>query len=185
VANSTIEALFDSLSEQRPDKLPPVHLWHPDRSAEIDIRIAADGTWYHEGRPIRRHEIVRLFSTILRRDDDGIVLVTPAERLMIEVEIAPFMVIDMAHQGEGANLQLAFVTNMDEVVPADADHRLMLDDSSGEVTPLLDIRDGLQGLLTRPLYYRLIDLALVHGEVIDDYLWITSCGEQFNLGATQ
>ncbi|MDA1074444.1 MAG: DUF1285 domain-containing protein [Proteobacteria bacterium] len=178
----SIQTLFDSLSAQVCASRPPVHLWHPQRNGSIDIRIAADGNWFHEGVLIKRPEIVRLFSTILRKDDDGIVLVTPAERLLITVEDTPFVVVDMEHRGSASELELLFVTNVQELVVASQTNRLHIDGSPDQPKPVLDVRDGLTGRLIRPLYYRLVDLALRIGQQNNGRLTITSRGERFDLG---
>ncbi len=98
-------------------KLPPVEKWHPAHCGDIDIRIARDGTWFHEGSPIGRHELVRLFSTILRKDPDGFHLVTPGEKMRIVVEDAPFLAVLLRVEGEGEGQKLIFTTNVgDETV---------------------------------------------------------------------
>ena len=98
--------------------LPPVHLWNPANCGEIDIRIRPDGTWLHEGTPIGRPALVRLFSTVLRKDEDEIWLVTPAEKLKIRVDDAPFVAIGL----EAADDELRFVTNVGDVVTAGPEH---------------------------------------------------------------
>ena len=152
--------------------LPPVEKWNPPYCGEIDIRIAADGTWHHNGSPIRRDKLVRLFSTILRREEDGrIVLVTPVESVGITVEDAPFLAVEMAVEGEGAGRSLAFRTNVDDLVRVDADHALRFEqDSEGGLKPYLHVRRGLWALVTRALTYDLVDLA--EERVIDGRAWL-------------
>lgn len=146
------------LAEER--RLPPVHSWNPQHCGHSGMRIARDGTWYHEGEPIRREPMVRLFSTILRREKDGShVLVTPAEKLTIDVELAPFMVTAMTCEGEGRGGQIGFELNHADPVVLGPDHPLRLD---GEV-PLLTVRDGLEASFSRPVYYELAELALSDG----------------------
>ncbi len=141
--------------------LPPVESWQPEREGEIDIRITRDGRWLHEGDPINRPAMVRLFSTILRREPDGgHVLVTPAEKLKIEVEDAPFVAVEMKTEGEGRQRRIAFRLNTDDLVIADADHRLTLEDSRDGLLPYLHVRGGLMALIGRSVYYELVDLAL-------------------------
>lgn len=139
---------------------PPVERWNPAYCGEIPMRIAADGTWHYNGSPIGRPALVRLFASILRRDPDGrIVLVTPAERVGIEVEDAPFLAVEMAVEGEGDGRALAFRTNMDDVVPVDEDHPLRFErDAAGGFKPYLHVRHGLWALVTRSLVYDLVDL---------------------------
>lgn len=140
--------------------LPPIHQWAPERTTDPDIRIARDGTWYHEGTPITRPELVRLFSTILRRDDDGYVLVTPAERARVEVEDAPFVTVELEAEGTGDDQRLTFLTNVGDRVTADADHplRVVRDPDSGEPAPYVLVRDRLEALIDRKDFYRLVDL---------------------------
>jgi len=140
--------------------LPPIHKWAPERTTDPDIRIARDGTWYHEGSPITRPELVRLFSTILRRDDDGYFLVTPAERARVQVEDAPFVAVEFVAEGEGDDQRLTFLTNVGDRVTADADHplRVVRDPESGEPAPYVLVRDRLEALIDRKDFYRLVDL---------------------------
>jgi len=112
----TVTDLFDTLLQLAADKRrPPVGSWHPARTGRIDIRIAADGSWYHEGAPIRRPGLVKLFASILRRDPDGYCLVTPAEKLLIQVDDAPFVAVDMEVKGAGQAQSLLFVTNVERL----------------------------------------------------------------------
>ena len=147
------------LAEER--RLPPVHSWNPPHCGHSDMRIARDGTWYHQGEPIRREAMVRLFSTILRREPDGShVLVTPAEKLTIDVELVPFVAVAMTGEGSGRERQIAFALNSGDAVLLGPDHLLRLD---GEV-PLVAVRDGLEASLARPVYYELAELALSEGD---------------------
>jgi hypothetical protein len=176
---SAINTLFDELSAlSAARKLPPVQQWHPERTGTIDIRIARDGTWYHEGDPILRQPLVDLFATILRKDPDGYCLVTPAEKLLIEVEDAPFQAIDVEVKGEGDAQQLLFTTNVGDYVLASTEHPVVIEGDSEHPRPYLAVRDGLRALIGRSVYYRLSDLAQ---EDIDGW-WLTSAGTRFRLG---
>ena len=126
------------------------------------MRIAADGTWFHAGTPIGRRELVKLFSTILRREADGShVLVTPVEKLDIDVEDAPFIAVDADSEGEGPARQILFRLNTDEVVACGPDHALDVRvDGDGTPRPYLHVRGGLMALVNRATFYRLADLAL-------------------------
>lgn len=177
VASKPLSLLFARLEREQADqKLPPVHAWHPERNGRIDIRIASDGRWYHEGGEIKRPAMVRLFSTILRRDPDGFVLVTPAERLLIEVEDAPFIAIDMVAQGEGDRQELLFTTNVGEHIVASEEHAIFM----SEGKPYLHVRDGLNALLTRTIYYHLAELARTDG-ADEEAAFVVSRGSRFPL----
>ena len=154
------------LADER--KLPPVHAWQPTHCGHSRMRIARDGTWYHEERPISRPEMVRLFSTILRREADGrFVLVTPAEMLDIEVEDSPFVAVEVKSEGSGPKRRMAFRLNTGDLVVAGPAHPLRFEDGP---RPCLTVRDGLDALLARPVYYELADLALAEaGEPVG--LW--------------
>jgi uncharacterized protein len=138
---------------------PPVEKWNPPYCGEIGMRIAADGTWFYQGSPIGRHALVKLFSTILRRDPDGHVLVTPVERVGIEVEDAPFLAVEMAVEGKGRERLLTFRTNVDDVVIVGPDNPLRFErDGQGGVKPYLLVRGDLWALVTRPLMFDLIEM---------------------------
>lgn len=139
--------------------LPPVERWHPEHCGEIDIRIAADGTWFHNGSAIRRPKLVRLFASILRKEPDGsTVLVTPAERVRIQVDDAPFAAVEMAVEGEGEARRIAFRTNVDDLVPADAEHPLRFVDGAEGLKPYLHVRRDLWALVSRSLTYDLVEM---------------------------
>lgn len=137
--------------------LPPVHLWHPAYCGEIDIRIRKDGVWFHEGTPIGREALVRLFSTVLRLDPDGYHLVTPAEKMKITVEDAPFIAVRVDRVGD----TLRFETNVGDVVEAGPDNiiRVEIDPATGEPRPYLHVRRGLEALIARPVFYELAEMA--------------------------
>lgn len=141
--------------------LPPVESWHPAHCGDSEMRIARDGTWFHQGSPIGRQAMVRLFSTILRREPDGrFVLVTPAEKLDIEVEDAPFVAVEMKAEGRGRDLKLAFRLNTGDLVSVDAAHPLRFDHARDGPRPYVHVRGGLEALITRTVYYELTELAL-------------------------
>lgn len=176
------EALFERLlAEQRRQQLPPVEKWQPEHTGTIDIRIARDGTWYHEGRPIERHAIVELFATILRREGDAYFLVTPVEKLAITVDDAPFQAVFMERDGEGDGQRLLFTTNVGDHVLADAEHPIDVREYDGEPAPYVLVRNGLWALLSRNVFYQLAELAApVPGD--PGKLGVRSCGEWFELG---
>ncbi|MFL6735906.1 MAG: DUF1285 domain-containing protein [Sphingomonas sp.] len=160
-------------------KLPPVEQWHPERCGNSGIRIAADGTWFHEGQPILRPAMVRLFSTVLRREPDGRhVMVTPVEMLDIEVERTPFRAVEMHSEGEGRNRCIAFRLDTDDMVILDSNHRLEIVDTDQGPSPRLLVRHGLEAELGRAVYYELAEIALAEG---DDPPGIWSSGTFFPL----
>ena len=145
-------------------RLPPVDKWNPQRCGHSGMRIARDGTWYHEGAPVRRPEMVRLFATVLRREPDGRhVLVTPVEKLDIEVETTPFRAIDMRVEGEGRGQRVGLVLDSGDAVILGPEHPLSIADSPGGPSPRVLVRHGLEAELTRPVYYEFAELALAQG----------------------
>ena len=145
-------------------KLPPVESWNPDHCGDSAMRIARDGTWYHEGSPIGRPAMVRLFSTILRREEDGgYVLVTPVEKLSIEVEDAPFVAVELKSEGKGRGRSLAFRLNTGDLIVAGSDHLLRFEAREDGPHPYVEVRRGLDALVARPVYYELAELALAEG----------------------
>lgn len=172
-------SLFEAITaaqETRP--LPPVASWRPKRVGSIDIRIASDGTWYHEGEPIRRQNMVDLFSTVLRKDPDGYCLVTPGEKLLITVDDAPFVAVDFEARGEGRFQDVVFITSTGDAVVADAAHPVRVEERDGTPRPYVMVRDGLEALIARAAFYRLAELAVEE----DDELCLYSRGERFVLG---
>jgi hypothetical protein len=147
-------------------KLPPVERWNPTHCGDSDMRIARDGTWFHQGSPIGRQAMVRLFSTILRREPHGgYVLVTPAEKLDILVEDAPFVAVEMKVEGEARDSRLAFRLNTGDLVTAGAEHPLRFEERKDGPRPYLHVRGGLEALVARPVYYELAQIALAGTDV--------------------
>jgi hypothetical protein len=171
-ADPTLARLSAALGDAPRRGPPPVEAWNPPYCGPIDMRIAADGTWFHDGAPIRRPALVKLFASILRREPDGrFVLVTPVESVGIAVEDAPFVAVEMAVEGEGASRRIAFRTNVDDLVPLDAEHGLRFEkDGSGGLRPYIHVRRGLWALCTRALTYDLVDLA--ETRTIDGAAWL-------------
>ena len=157
VAGQSLAALAAAIGERR---LPPVERWDPHMCGHSGMRIAADGTWFHDGSPIGRPAMVRLFSTVLRREPDGShVLVTPHEKLAIDVEVTPFRAIAMSQEGEGEGRRIALELDSGDAVIIGPDHPLRIVDE----TPRVMVRHGLEALVARPLYYELADIALAEG----------------------
>ena len=174
VGDPTIDRLRSALGSVTRRGPPPVERWNPPDCGDIDMRIAADGTWFHDGSPIRRPALVKLFASILRREADGrIVLVTPVERVGITVEDAPFIAVEMAVEGDGPTRRIAFRTNVDDLVPVDAEHTLRFaEDAAGGLRPYLHVRGDLWALLTRALTHDLLALA----ETRDGWLGLEAGG---------
>jgi hypothetical protein len=146
------------------EKLPPVERWNPENCGTSGMRIGRDGTWFHEGSPIGRPAMVRLFSTILRREPDGsYVLVTPVEKLDIEVEDAPFVAVELKSEGQGESRSLAFRLNTGDFVVAGPERPLRFAAGEDGPHPYVEVRAGLEALIARPVYYELANLALDEG----------------------
>lgn len=164
--------------------LPPVHLWNPDFCGDIDMRISRDGTWYYLGSPIGRKPMVRLFSSIIRRDGDDYFLVTPVEKVGITVEDAPFVAVSVEMSGEGERQVLRFVTHVEDEVEAGAEHpiRVVIDPVTQEPSPYVHVRANLEALIHRNVFYQLVELAVVRE--IDGRRWlgVWSGGEFFPIG---
>ncbi|MGD9864147.1 MAG: DUF1285 domain-containing protein [Pseudodonghicola sp.] len=157
--------------------LPPVHLWNPDFCGDLDMRIARDGTWFYLGTPIGRPELVKLFSSILKKEDGKYYLVTPVEKVGITVDDAPFLAVDFEVEGTGEDQQLTFTTKTDDVATAGPDHpiRVVRDPETGEPSPYILIRTNLEALIDRKSFYRLVDLGAHH----DGWFGVWSAGQFF------
>lgn len=161
--------------------LPPVHLWNPPYCGEIDIRIARDGTWFHEGTPIGRPALVRLFAGILKREGDRHYLVTPVEKVGITVDDAPFVATDFHVTGQAEGQSVTFVTSIGDEATAGPDHALRVprDPVSGEPAPYIHIRAGLEALIDRKSFYRMVDLCSHHRHEGADWFGLWSGGVFF------
>ena len=160
--------------------LPPVHLWNPAHCGEIDIVIKKSGLWFHEGSPIGREALVRLFSTVLRKDPDGFHLVTPAEKMKITVEDAPFIAVRVDRVGDA----LKFLTNVGDEVEAGPDNpiRVDTDPQTGAPRPYLHVRRGLEALIARPVFYELVEMAEERPSPEGPRLEVASNGAWFAVG---
>ncbi len=166
--------------------LAPVKQWDPPRVGDIDIAIKSDGTWFHEGAPIKRARLVKLFSTILKREGDAYFLVTPVEKLKIAVEDAPFVAVLMSASGAGNEQKLAFTTNMNETVLAGADHPLEFRPSAGgDRVPYVHIRNGLEARIVRAVYYDLVTLGERRQMEGDETFGVWSDGCFFSFGPVE
>src|SRR3990167_2142878 len=163
---------------------PPVHLWNPPFCGAIDMRIARDGSWFYLGTPIGRKPMVKLFSTIIRRDGDDYFLVTPVEKVGIKVDDAPFVAVSLQVEGEGEAQVLRFTTNVEEETVANAEHplRVGLDEQTQEPAPYVHVRSNLEALIHRNVFYQLVELAVPREIDGKTWLGVWSSGEFFPIG---
>ena len=163
----------------------PVEKWNPEFCGEMDMVIRRDGSWWHDGTRITRAPLIKLFSSILRKDEDGHhYLVTPVEKIRIEVETAAFQAVRVDIEGAGTNQRLFFTTNMDEVVEASAERplRVLTDKETLEPTPLIGVRGRLEAMLIRPVFYELVEHATEIETLDGIQLGVYGGGEFFPLG---
>ncbi|NWA87681.1 DUF1285 domain-containing protein [Pseudomonas sp. D8002] len=162
----------------------PVHLWNPAFCGDIDMRIARDGTWFYMGTPIGRKPMVKLFSTIIRRDGDDYFLITPVEKVGIKVDDAPFVAVTLEVEGQGESQVLRFTTNVDEQVEAGIEHplRVVIDPDTQEPSPYLRVRTNLEALVHRNAFYQLVELAVTRPINGKNWLGVWSGGVFFPIG---
>jgi uncharacterized protein len=171
------EGIAASVRAAKKRGMPPVHLWNPPFCGDLDMRIARDGTWFYLGTPINRFELVRLFSSILKKEDGRYFLVTPVEKVGITVDDAPFVAVDFDAEGTGRDQALTFHTHVGDVAVAGPDHPLRVerDPETGEPSPYVMIRAGLEALIDRKSFYRLAEL----GDHHDGWFGLWSSGRFF------
>ena len=184
-AHSTfnLEKLLKEISDQ---KFPPVEKWNPEFCGDIDMRIAVDGTWFYMGTPIARERMVRLFSTVLRKDSDGkTYLVTPVEKIGITVDDAPFLATQLVVVGKADQQILSFTTNVGDKVVASKENpiRVEIDAETEEPRPYILVRGNLEALIARSVFYELVDRATEKKVDSKSVLTINSSGESFSLGS--
>ena len=179
ITTPSAEGLAASVKSLKNKGLPPVHLWNPPFCGDLDMRIARDGTWFYLGTPIGRPELVRLFSTILRKDGDSYFLVTPVEKVGITVDDAPFVAVDFEAKGEGTDQVLSFETNVGYNLLAGKDNpiRVERDAETGEPSPYVLVRSNLEALIDRKSFYRLVEIGVHH----DGWFGLWSGGEFFGV----
>ncbi|ACT58429.1 DUF1285 domain-containing protein [Hirschia baltica] len=185
-----LQAVLDALKTQAGEDgkraLPPVHLWNPEHCGDIGMEIRKDGSWWHDGGIIGRQKIVRLFSTILRKDDDGIYLVTPHEKVIVHVEDAPFIAVRIDRKMIEGEQNLVVTTNVGDIFVIDANHplRVSMDAETGEPSPYVEVRHGLEAKVARAPFYELVEWS----EPLDDaanIIGVKSAGEIFELGSVK
>lgn len=176
VSPSDANDLAERVKKATPKGPPPVHLWNPPFSGDLDMQIKRDGSWFYEGTPIKRPELVRLFASILKLEEGRYYLVTPVEKVGLTVEDAPFVAIDFDAEEDG----LHFETNVGDRVVAGVDHpiRVEEDHQTGEPSPYIHIRRGLEALIDRKSFYRLVEI----GEVEGESFVVRSAGKTFEIG---
>lgn len=181
---SGLEALLKAQSGKRP---PPVEAWNPPYCGDIGMHIRGDGVWFYQGSPIGRLALVKLFASVLRKDADGRhYLVTPVEKVDVAVDDAPFLAVEMEVRGKGPEQTLIFRTNVDDIVTCGPEHplRFVHEARGGGLKPYLHVRGRLEALVTRALYYDLVELAAPEGAGADAPLGLWSAGVRFALAAS-
>lgn len=176
-----MQSLLDAAASAG-EGLPPVEKWNPEHCGTMDMEIRRDGSWWHDGRRITRDRLVKLFSTILRKDDDGVhYLVTPVEKQAVRVEVAPFLAVRVDRAERDGRDVLIFTTNLGDLAEAGPDHpiRVEIDPETKEPAPFVTIRGRLEALITRPVFYELVEIADRDG----DRLIVESGGQTFELGS--
>ncbi|WP_170411455.1 DUF1285 domain-containing protein [Ruegeria atlantica] len=173
------DGLAASVKAAKTRGLPPVHLWNPPFCGDLDIHIAKDGSWTYLGSPINRFELVKLFSSILKKEEGKYYLVTPVEKVGITVEDAPFVAVDVDASGEGQTQMLTFTTHVGDTAIAGPDHpiRIVIDSETEEPSPYVLVRNNLEARIDRKSFYRLVDIA-THK---DDWFGVWSSGQFFPL----
>ena len=183
----SLEDLMSALSESSGDRRP-VELWNPDHCGEIDIVIRSDGSWWHEGSEIKRMGLVKLFASVLRKDEDGVTyLVTPVEKLSIQVERAHFLAVRVDAKGEGEDQRLFFTTKLGDVIEAGPENplRVEIDSKTGEPAPFVTVWGRLEAALTRPVFYEIVDLAVERDTGAGRELGVWAGGQFFSLGSAE
>ncbi len=178
----SVESLLSAATEAaRARGVPPLQLWNPPFCGNMDIEIRRNGSWFHQGRQITRASLVKLFSSILRRDGDDFFLVTPVEKVGIRVQDAPFVAVDVNAAGEGNDQVLVFTTNVGDVITAGPEHpiRVRHDPATGEPAPYILVRVNLEALIDRKTYYRLMELGVHHKHRGETWFGLWSGGSFF------
>ena len=177
--NKSLSSIFSELSNLDQDTFPPVEEWDPPLCENVSMRIDRSGKWYFMDSPIGRERMVNLFSRVLRKDDDDYFLVTPVEKIKLEVEDKPFVIIDFEIINKGDEQIVTFKTNTDEIFEVNKDHPISIEyKDENEPSPYVIVRKNLEGLINRNVYYKLIE----NCEEIDNNFGIYSSGVFFRLG---
>jgi uncharacterized protein len=172
------EGALRGLSGAGTGRLPgvgPAPSWNPPDCGDIDMRIAADGTWFYCGSPIGRAPLIQLFASVMRREGERYVLVTPVEKVGIKVDDAPFLAVEMRLEGEAEGRRLRFRTNVEDLVTVNSEHPLRFEHGASDgLKPYVRVRDGLWALVKRALFYDLVDLGRIERVVNEDWFGVHS-----------
>ena len=181
IVKPTADSLMKAAREaQKGGKIPPVHLWNPEFCGDLDMEIRRDGTWFYMGTPIGRHALVKLFSSSLKLEDGQYFLVTPVEKVGIRVVDKPFVAVDIEAAGAGAEQVISFTTNVEDTVIAGPEHPIrVVRDEEGEPSPYVMVRAGMEALIDRKSFYRLVDLGESHDVDGTDWFGVWSQGTFF------
>lgn len=180
----SLQDLLDALKDTEEGERP-VEQWHPENCGEMDMVIKADGSWWHEGTRVTRQPLVKLFASILRKDEDGkTYLVTPVEKIEIKVDRAHFIAVRVDIEGKGKDQRIFFTTNLGNVAEAGPENpiRVDTDKETMEPSPFVTVRGRLEAALARPVFYELVDQAVTHMTDQGEQLGIWAAGEFFPLG---
>ncbi|MGJ8603141.1 MAG: DUF1285 domain-containing protein [Marivita sp.] len=177
------EGIAASVRATKSKGSPPVHLWNPPFCGDLDMRIARDGTWFYLGTPIGRAPLVKLFSSILRKDGEKYFLVTPVEKVGITVDDAPFVATDFDVTGAGTAQVLTFTTHVGDTAVAGPEHpiRVDRDPETGEPSPYVLVRANLEALIDRKSFYRLVDCGAHHDVDGQSWFGVWSSGQFFSI----
>ena len=162
------------------EEFPPVHLWNPELCEGVEMKIDREGNWFYQGSIIGRKKLKVLFSRILKLENNNYFLVTPVEKVSVKVDLAPYMIVD--YEVDDSKTKIILKTNLDLSIPLNKDHKLELKRIGDENIPFVEVRDGIEGFLSRSVYYSLIDIALSQGNVFSSELTLKSFNCIFSLG---
>ena len=162
------------------EKYPPVHLWNPDLCEGVEMKIDREGNWFYQGSIIGRDKLKILFSRILKFEDGNYYLVTPVEKVLVKVDLAPYMIIDYEVDSDHENIILK--TNLDLSIPLNQEHKLEVKKIGDEHIPFVHVRSNIEGFISRSVYYSLIEIALKQDNASSDQLTLKSFASEFSLG---
>ncbi|MCC7515729.1 MAG: DUF1285 domain-containing protein [Pseudomonadales bacterium] len=185
MSSSGVDGFLSFASQLDRQKLPPVEQWNPACCGDIAIHIARNGSWYHEGRIFQRPALVKLLSSILRKEGDEYFLVSPVEKMRITVEDVPFIAVELRQEKDDKQQPvLLFRTLTDDIVRLDAEHplRVQTDSLTGEPRPYIMVRGGMEARIHRPVFYEMVELGHVVVQQGWEHLFISSAGIEFDLG---